>query len=83
MHLVLEMTVQPLHDWFRGAVHVQREPIAIHDFTHVPFGPYCDPMSAGFVLRIRVDNVSGRSFSGQGPGKTVAWNRFVKDTGEF
>ena len=45
MHLVLEMTVQPLHDWFRGAVHVQREPIAIHDFTHVPFGPYCDPMS--------------------------------------
>ena len=64
MHLVLEMTIQPLHYWVRTAVHVQREPIVIHNFTHVPFGPYCDLMFSGFVVRIRVDNVSGRSFLG-------------------
>ena len=83
MHLVLEMTVQPLHDQVRGSVHIQQEPIAIRDFTHIPFGPYGNPMSAGFVVRILVDDVSGWSFLGWGPGKTFPWNRSVKDTGKF
>ena len=64
MHPVLEMTIQPLHHRVRRAVHLQGEIVAILDLAHVPFGRYRDPMSSWFVVRVRVHNVSGRSFLG-------------------
>ena len=77
------MTIHPLFQGLRSAVHVQRDCLAVHDLAHIALGPHGNPMHPGLAVRVCVYDVGGGTLVFlKHLGKSIARDFPVIDTRE-
>ena len=79
---VLPMTNDPLSQGGSLLILFQGQGITVHHFAQVALGPEGQPMFAGLVVGVRVDDVGLRLGLERGLGQTVAHHRLVEMRGQ-
>ena len=79
---VLPMANDPLSQGGGLLILFQGQSVTVHHFAQVPLGPEGQPMFAGLVVGVRVDDVGLRLGLERGLGETVALHRLVEIRGQ-
>ena len=79
---VLPMANDPLSQGGSLLIRLQGQGLTVHHFALIALGPESQPMFAGSVVGVGVDDVSLRVGLERGLGQTVARHRLVKRRGQ-
>ena len=79
---ILRMANDPLSQRGRLLIRFQGQGITVHHFALIALGPESQPMFAGSVVGVGVDNVGLRVGLERGLGQTVARHGLVKRRGQ-